>query len=158
MNKYFYRIDEIDPLPSFAQDCSSSVLILWASDCAERVLHFFEDVYPEQILVREAIGAVRLFLLGLIPKKEIHLSIRHCEAISQSVSDISLRMVVRAVQYTCYSVFYKTSVFYAVNASCAAIFYQTPEEKRMEIVEKERNWQLHHLTYLKEKSISNGKV
>jgi hypothetical protein len=42
------------------------LLALWAADCAEHVLHFFEVVKPSDNRPREAIGLTRAWVNGEI--------------------------------------------------------------------------------------------
>ena len=44
---------------------------LFAADCAEHVLHIFEDEYPDDDRPRKAIEAVRKFVYGEISKEEL---------------------------------------------------------------------------------------
>jgi hypothetical protein len=40
------------------------LLALWAADCAEHVLHLFEDHHPEDVRPRKAIAAARAWAHG----------------------------------------------------------------------------------------------
>jgi hypothetical protein len=42
-------------------------LALWAAECAERVLPFFEDILPEDERLRKAIEAARAWARGALP-------------------------------------------------------------------------------------------
>jgi len=45
-------------------DPDHHLLALWAAQCAEHVLHFFEDCQPSDTRAREAIGAARAWARG----------------------------------------------------------------------------------------------
>ena len=46
------------------------LLALWAADCAEHVLHYFENEYPEDKRPRQAIEKTRLWARGIIKATE----------------------------------------------------------------------------------------
>jgi hypothetical protein len=45
-------------------------LVLWATDCAEHVLSYFEEAYPKDDRPRKAIEAGRSWVRGEIPLSE----------------------------------------------------------------------------------------
>lgn len=48
------------------QDADHRLLAVWAADCAEHVLHFFEEMYPSDLRPREAIQQARAWSRGEI--------------------------------------------------------------------------------------------
>lgn len=52
------------------QDSDHHLLALWAADCAEHVLHFFEQAQPDDARPRQAIEAVRAWTRGEIKMME----------------------------------------------------------------------------------------
>lgn len=48
------------------------LLAIWAADCADHVLHHFEQVQPGDDRPRRAIGLARAWARGEIPMKEAH--------------------------------------------------------------------------------------
>ena len=51
-------------------DADHRLLALWAADCAEHALPFFESVCPEDERPRDAIAAARAWAAGEMPMKE----------------------------------------------------------------------------------------
>lgn len=45
-------------IAQLARDCDKHVLAVWAADCAARVLHYFEDAYPDDDRPRQALAAL----------------------------------------------------------------------------------------------------
>lgn len=52
------------------QDADHHLLALWAADCAEHVLPFFEQVQPHDDRPRRALAAARAWVRGEIPMME----------------------------------------------------------------------------------------
>ncbi len=52
------------------QDSDHHLLALWAATCAEHVLHFFEEVRPEDDRPRQAIEQARAWARGEIPMSQ----------------------------------------------------------------------------------------
>ena len=48
------------------QDADHRLLAVWAADCAEHVLHFFEQIHPSDLRPREAIDQARAWSRGEI--------------------------------------------------------------------------------------------
>lgn len=58
-------------------DDDHRLLALWAADCAEHVLHFFESVQPDDDRPRRAIEMVRAWVRGEIPMMQSRASGGH---------------------------------------------------------------------------------
>jgi hypothetical protein len=52
------------------QDSDHHLLAFWAATCAEHVLHFFEEVQPEDVRPRQAIEQARAWARGEIPMSQ----------------------------------------------------------------------------------------
>lgn len=53
-------------------DAHHHLLALWAADCAEHVLHLFEQANPDDLRPRQAIALTRAWVKGEITMKEAH--------------------------------------------------------------------------------------
>jgi hypothetical protein len=53
-------------------DPDHHLLAIWAADCAQHVLHHFEQVRPGDDRPRQAIGLARAWARGEIPMKQAH--------------------------------------------------------------------------------------
>lgn len=66
-------------------DPTHHLLALWAADCAERVLHFFEEVRPSDTRPRLAIGQIRAWVRGEIKMMECRAAGGHAMAAARDL-------------------------------------------------------------------------
>ena len=60
MKKPKMAVTSLDPsIAELAHTSDHKILAVWAADCAERVLPFFEEKYPEDRRPRQAVDAIR---------------------------------------------------------------------------------------------------
>lgn len=69
-----------------AVEGGDNTLRLWAADCAEHVLHFFTDKYPDDKRPAEAIKAARQFVRGEITKEQLIASAAYAYAYAAAAS------------------------------------------------------------------------
>ena len=110
---------------------------LFAADCAERVLHIFEEKYPDDDRPRKAIEAARKFAYGEISREELDAArdaAYYACAISYAACD--------AAYYACAISYAAAAYYYA----CAATYYACTacaiKDKK-----SERKWQDKRLEY-----------
>jgi hypothetical protein len=66
-------------------DAHHHLLALWAADCAEHVLHFFEEVQPSDPRPRQAIEAVRAWTRGELKMMETRAAGGHAMATARNL-------------------------------------------------------------------------
>jgi hypothetical protein len=71
-------------------------LVLWAVDCAERVLPYFEERYPKDDRPRKALEAGRAWVRGEIPMSEVRAAACSAHAAARDADDASARAAARA--------------------------------------------------------------
>ena len=121
-------------------------LATWAADCAERVLPFFEKVYPKDDRPRKAIEACRTWVrTGVFKMADIrgaslaaHAAAR--EAKENDVACFAARAAGQAVATAHVPQHAFGGAYYALKAVVAA----DPANAEVKIA-KERNWQSRHL-------------
>src|SRR5512136_2817718 len=60
MKRRILAVTPLDgPIAELVKKTDHTTLALWAADCADRVLHYFEEKYPEDTRPRTAIEACR---------------------------------------------------------------------------------------------------
>ena len=69
------------------QDDDHHRLALWAADCAEHVLHRFEEVRPEDERPRRAIELARAWARGEIPWAEARTAAGHANGAARDLRD-----------------------------------------------------------------------
>ena len=121
------------------------ILALWAADCAERVLPYFEDKYPDDDRPRKAIEALREW----IRTGEFHMAVirkaslgAHAAAKGKAEADaiFAAHAAGQAVGTAHVSTHSLGASLYAIRA--VAVHTGNVEDGLV----KERNWQLERLT------------
>jgi Imm-5 like putative immunity protein len=122
-------------------------LAVWACDCAERTLPYFENKYPQDNRPRRAIEAGRAWAeTGVFKMVDIRKIALAAHAAAREVKDDNAaRQAARAVGHALATAHVPThavaAAIYAATAYCDAA-----EPANSEIAaEKEREWQLQHL-------------
>lgn len=67
------------------QNADHHLLALWAAECAEHVLHFFEDTHPQDGRPRQAIEAIRAWVRGEIKMRESRAAGGHAMAAAREL-------------------------------------------------------------------------
>ena len=122
-------------------------LAIWAADCTERVLPFFEKAYPKDDRPRKAIEACRTWVrTGVFKMKDIrkasldaHAAARKALADNNSAACFAARAAGQAVATAHVAQHAFGPSYYALKI--AAVDSANAQIK----VAKEFNWQLHHL-------------
>jgi len=131
------------------------ILAIWAIDCAERVLPYFEEKYLEDHRPRKAIDTLKTWLnTGVFKMSIIRKASLDSHAAAREVGeDNAARSAARAAGQTVATAHVSThsmgSAIYALQAICRAA---TNPREAQAAMEKEREWQYRHLIELKKKN------
>ena len=129
-------------------------LAVWAIDCAERVLPYFEEKYPEDHRPRNAIETLQTWInTGVFKMAVIRKAALASHSAARDVGeDNAARSVARAAGQAVATAHVQThsmgSAIYALQAIHRATNSSDPEA----VIAKERDWQYQHLLDLAEKS------
>ena len=100
------------------------LLALWAADCAQHVLPYFEDKYPDDLRPRQAIEAVRAWAQGEIRCGEARAAAWAAHAAARDTSDDAARAAARAAGHAAATAHVATHArgvaYYAVKAAAAS--------------------------------------
>ena len=122
------------------------LLAIWAADCAERVLPFFEKMYPEDNRPRKAIDVLRYWIrTGVFKMTEIRGASLAAHAAARNVKDNSVacfaaRAAGQAVATAHVSQHAYGSSYYSLKAIIAA----NPVNSEVKVIQ-EYSWQSRHL-------------
>ena len=126
------------------------LLALWAAECANHVLHFFEEVRPGDDRPRRAIECTRAWVLGEIAMKEARVSAYHANAAAMETEGAAKQAAFsagQAVVVAHVAAHYLGAAAYAIKAALAA----GNETTRDEMGRNEWMWQIEKVpTELKE--------
>lgn len=121
-------------------DADHHLLALWAADCAEHVLHFFEAEQPADDRPRRAIELVRAWTRGEVKMTESRNAAGHAQAAARDLSGPAREAAFAAGQAAAVAhvaAHELGAAAYAVRAARAA----APQEEREEAGRQECCWQ-----------------
>ncbi len=128
-------------------------LAIWAIDCVERVMPYFEEKYPEDHRPRDAITALKAWVLtGVFKMADIRKASLSSHAAAREVGeDDAARSAARAAGQAVATAHVRTHSLGAANYALQAIHRTTHPTDTDAAVTKEREWQYHHLLKLRDK-------
>lgn len=80
------------------KDSDHHLLAVWAADCAQHVLHLFEEVQPDDDRPRRAIELARAWARGEIPMRQAHKAAFAANAAAREVSGAAKQAALAAGQ------------------------------------------------------------
>ena len=142
-----------EKMVKLVDETDKKTLAVWAIDCAERVMHYFEMEYPDDPRPRNALKTLQ----DWIDTGEFHMSvIRKASLDSHAAArevgeDNAARSVARAAGHAVGTAHvYTHSIGSAIYAQ-QAIHRASDVLVFEEAVADERNWQINHLVELRKK-------
>ena len=146
-----YRKDE--RIVNLVKKTDKKILAVWAIDCAERVLPYFEKKYPKDKRPRKAIEILKdwictgEFKMSVIRKASLdsHASAR------EAGEDNAARSAARAAGQAVATAHVPTHSIGAAIYALQAIHRASKPLNADEAVNKERDWQYEHLSELNKK-------
>ena len=142
------RIDLDKSITDLVNKTDHRTLWIWAADCAERVLHYFEEEYPEDNRPRRAIEDLRIWIeIWDFEMSEIRWSSLAAHAAARGVldDDIVARSAARSAGQVVATAHVPT---HAVGAAIYAATAIRDATGSIDEVNKERDWQFQHLVDL----------
>ncbi|MDD5295034.1 MAG: hypothetical protein PHP21_03940 [Patescibacteria group bacterium] len=128
------------------------ILAIWAIDCVERVLPYFEKKYPEDHRPRNAIEALQTWIdTGVFKMSVIRKASLESHAAAREVGeDNAAHSVARAAGQAVATAHVPThSIAAALYAATAVRDGVAPADSDIAVI-KERNWQYQHLLGLRD--------
>jgi len=120
-------------------------LVLWAADCAEHVLPYFEEKYPEDNRPRKALEAGRAWVRGEIAMSEARAAAFAAHAAARDADHAAARAAARAAGHAAATAHVadhaRHAAAYAVTAATAAAI---PTDASAATA-TERDWQYRRL-------------
>ena len=125
-------------------------LAIWAVDCVERVMSYFEEKYPDDRRPRNAIEALQAWInTGVFKIADIRkASLSSHAAAREAGEDNAARSAARAAGQAVATAHVSTHSIGAANYSLQAIHRATNPSDADAAVAKERDWQYNHLLEL----------
>jgi len=125
-------------------------LAIWAIDCVERVLPYFETAYPNDHRPRQAIETLRRWIdTGVFQMAVIRNAALNSHAAAREVGeDSAARSAARAAGQAVATPHVPLHALGAANYALQAIFRANNPAEAEAAVAQEREWQLRHLRSL----------
>jgi hypothetical protein len=137
--KVDYRNSEINEVVS---KCEHKTLTIWAADCAEHVLAYFEERYPNNLNPRKAIEAVRAWVRGELKMTDARIAAFASHTAARESSDASATAAARACGHAAATAHVATHAPHAATYAAKAVGYGKKD------INEERDWQYNHLVEL----------
>ena len=136
-------------ITELVKKCDHKTLAIWAADCAERVLPYFEDKYPKENRPRKAIEACREWArTGIFKMADVRrVALAAHAAAREAEENSAARFAARATGQALATAHVPTHSIAAATYAAKAIWAADPQNAEDNIA-KERNWQYHHLLEL----------
>ena len=139
------KTDLDKPITELVSKSDHKTLGIWAADCAERVLPYFEEKYPEDNRPRKAIEALRTWVqTGVFKMADIRRDSLAAHAAAREVkeNDDAARSAARAAGQAVATAHVPTHAIGAAVYAAAAVRDATGS---IDGTTKERDWQYRHL-------------
>jgi hypothetical protein len=117
-------------------------LALWAADCAEHVLPYFEEKYPKDARPRRAVEAARSWARGEIRVGEARAAAVAAHAAARSADEGAARAAARAAGQAAGTPHMTGHAPHAAAYAAKAVTYASGSAAA---VAEEREWQCQHL-------------
>jgi hypothetical protein len=149
-----YRKDE--RIVAHVKATDQKTLAVWAIDCAERVLPYFEKEYPDDYRPREAIETLKTWIkTGVFKMAVIRKASLDAHAAAREVGkDSAARSAARAAGQAVATAHIPTHAIGSAIYALQAIHRATNAAHTYEAVASEREWQYQHLQRLKKEATS----
>ncbi len=120
------------------------ILAIWAADCAERVLLYFEDAHPGDKRPRQAIEAGRAWVRGDLKMTEARKAAFAAHAAARDAQGEAARDAARAAGHAAATAHVASHAVHAAAYAASAVC----EAADGDAAAKERDWQYRHLLEL----------
>lgn len=129
------------------------ILAIWAIDCAERILPYFEETYPDDKRPRQAIETLQKWIdTGVFKMAVIRKASLDSHAAARDVrADNAARSAARAAGQAVATAHVPTHAIGAAIYGLQAIHRASDSADADVAVDKERDWQYQHLVELRAK-------
>ena len=141
-------------IAEFVGKCDPKVLALWACDCAERVLHSFEEACPEDDRPREAIEAGCAWVRGEIAMSEARTAAFAAHSAARDSDNAAACAAARAAGHASATAHVAGHAVHAATYAAKAVAYTSDRADAGANTAKEREWQFQRLLKLGNNNVS----
>jgi len=149
-SKYSLTRYKDERLVELVRETDHKTLAVWSIDCAERVLPYFEGIYPEDHRPRNAIETLQTWInTGVFDMAVIRKASLASHATAREVGeDNAARSAARAAGQAVATAHVPTHSMGSAIYALQAIYRATQSSDADAAIAKEREWQYQHLLEL----------
>jgi hypothetical protein len=139
-----------ETIADLAGRCDHKTMAVWAADCAERVLPYFEEKYPEDDRPRKAIEACRTWArTGVFRMADVRKTSLAAHAAARAVKENdAARSAARSAGQAMATAHVPAHAIAAARYAATAVRDAADPPDTGSATIKERNWQYQHLLTL----------
>jgi len=120
-------------------------LVLWATDCAEHVLAYFEESYPNDDRPRNAVDAARAWVRGEMALSEVRAAAFAAHAAARAAGDRAARATARAAGHAAATAHVAAHAAHAATYAATAAAVAPDADTARAATARERAWQYRRL-------------
>jgi glycogen debranching enzyme len=143
----FSLVDKNENFLKIIQQSDHQTLAIWAKDCAERVLPYFSNLFPQDLRPTRALETLQSWITtGKFSMATIRRASLDAHAAARNVGkDTPARSAARAAGQAVATAHVPMHALGAANYTAQAVHRATALEEAEEAVKQERAWQYQHL-------------
>jgi hypothetical protein len=143
-------LDEL--IEELVRTTDHTIVAIWAADCAERVLPYFEEKYPEDRRPRKAIEAIREWArTGVFRMADVRRTALAAHAAAREVQEFDpARSAARAAGQAIATAHVPAHAIAAARYAASAVRDAATAADAERAAIQEREWQYQHLLRLRE--------
>ena len=151
----FTLTQHLDTFEAIVKETDQRTLSVWAIDCAERVMFYFEQAFPKDPRPRDAIETLQTWIdSGVFKMATIRKASLESHAAAREVGeDNAARSAARAAGQAVATAHVPAHAMGAALYALQAIHRATSAENADTAVLRERDWQYQHLLQLQDRQI-----
>ncbi|WFN35659.1 hypothetical protein L1S32_06055 [Methanogenium sp. S4BF] len=149
-----------EPMRELVRETGHKTLGVWAVDCVERVLPYFEVQYPDDHRPGDAVDALQNWIrTGVFHMADIRKAARDAHAAAREVGrDNAARSAARAAGQAAATAHVATHALAAAMYALQAMYRAANPSDAEAAVARERDWQYRHLRDLRERDVQAGRA
>ena len=138
-----------NPIAELLSKLDHKTLVIWATDCAEHVLPYFEEKYPKDNRPRKAIEAGRAWIRGEIAMSEARTAAFAAHAAARDANPDAARAAARAAGHAAATAHVAGHAVHAATYAARAAGHTVGSTDVDAAIAKERDWQYQQLLNLR---------
>ena len=138
-----------NPIAELLSKLDHKTSVIWATDCAQHVLKYFEEKYPKDNRPRKAIEAGRAWIRGEIAMSEARTAAFAAHAAARDANPDAARAAARAAGHAAATAHVAGHAVHAATYAARAAGHTVDSIDVDAAIAKERDWQYQQLLNLR---------